>query len=318
MSVSAAFAAPETQIASAPEASSSVRSATFAFASPTGAAFSCSLDGATFEPCASPWGYADLTDDTHSFLVRAADADGDIDPTPAAHVWTVDTSTVMGGDGVPPGPVRAARAVSRDHAVELTWKLPNDSDLAFIEVRRVPTAETGSKLKVMNAQRATSFTDKRIRNDVRYRYTITGVDESGNRSTSVVVSAKPRARLLVGPIGVVQPRSRVLLRWAPVKGAKFYNVQVFRGQTKVLSVWPRSARRSLGPTWRWDRKLRALKAGVYTWYVWPAVGSRARAQSGPPRGKSTFRVGKRDAAASVRSAQTVWPAASNEPLGSSH
>jgi uncharacterized repeat protein (TIGR01451 family) len=51
--------------------------------------FQCSLDGAPFTPCASPQAYAGLAPGVHAFQVRAVDAAGNPDPTPAAYTWTV-------------------------------------------------------------------------------------------------------------------------------------------------------------------------------------------------------------------------------------
>ncbi|HEX2505593.1 MAG TPA: DNRLRE domain-containing protein, partial [Gaiellaceae bacterium] len=84
--------APETTIVSAPPALSSSASASFAFSSSKpGSTFECSLDGAAFAACASPQGYASLSSGTHEFRVRARDAAGTVDPTPALHAWAIDT-----------------------------------------------------------------------------------------------------------------------------------------------------------------------------------------------------------------------------------
>jgi Bacterial Ig-like domain len=82
----------DTSIESGPEGSVSATSASFSFGS-TGVAagFECSLDGAAFEACSSPKGYAQLADGPHDFRVRAVDAAGNPDPTPAGRSWTVDT-----------------------------------------------------------------------------------------------------------------------------------------------------------------------------------------------------------------------------------
>jgi Ca2+-binding RTX toxin-like protein len=79
--------------------------------------FECSLDGAPFTPCTSPFDVADLLPGFHMFEVRAIDAAGNVDPTPASFIWEVRpvcnfstatiyvdyTGTVRGGpnDGQP-------------------------------------------------------------------------------------------------------------------------------------------------------------------------------------------------------------------------
>jgi polygalacturonase len=71
----------------------SVAEATFAYSSEDGSTFECSLDGSAFEPCSSPQSYADLSEGSHSdgshiFSVRATDAAGNIDATPATTTFT--------------------------------------------------------------------------------------------------------------------------------------------------------------------------------------------------------------------------------------
>ena len=87
---------PDTTIDSAPSESQRHRSATFTFSgtdSGSGvAAFECSLDGAAFAACTSPQSYSSLAGGSHTFQVRAVDAAGNVDPTPASFTWTVDTT----------------------------------------------------------------------------------------------------------------------------------------------------------------------------------------------------------------------------------
>src|SRR5207244_3858497 len=45
-----------------------------------------------FVPCSSPVGYTALADGSHTVQVRATDAAGNTDPSPAAYSWRVDTT----------------------------------------------------------------------------------------------------------------------------------------------------------------------------------------------------------------------------------
>lgn len=66
--------------------------ATFAFSGTDNVAvtgFECSLDGTMFSACSSPVAYSALAVGAHSIQVRALDAAGNIDPTPAVWNWTV-------------------------------------------------------------------------------------------------------------------------------------------------------------------------------------------------------------------------------------
>jgi hypothetical protein len=54
-----------------------------------GSTFQCSLNGAAFAGCTTPANYTGLAVGNHTFQVRAIDAAGNVDPTPAGHAWTV-------------------------------------------------------------------------------------------------------------------------------------------------------------------------------------------------------------------------------------
>jgi chitodextrinase len=81
---------PETTIGSGSAGTVASRSASFTFsASESGALYDCALDAAPFAPCSSPHTYSQVAAGAHSFLVRAKDAAGNADPTPAIRSWTV-------------------------------------------------------------------------------------------------------------------------------------------------------------------------------------------------------------------------------------
>jgi hypothetical protein len=90
--------APETVISYAPAAVVTETWVTFIFGATdavTGttvaATFGCSIDGAAWATCASPYHFS-RGDGSHTFAVRAADAAGNVDPTPAERTWLVDTT----------------------------------------------------------------------------------------------------------------------------------------------------------------------------------------------------------------------------------
>ena len=84
--------APDTTFDSAPPALTRSHDAMFTFSSEPGATFECSFNGADYEPCASSVSYDSLSDDVYTFAVRAVDAAGNADPTPASAAFTVDTT----------------------------------------------------------------------------------------------------------------------------------------------------------------------------------------------------------------------------------
>jgi large repetitive protein len=81
--------APETTIASGPAATTTETTATFAFTASETATFACGLDGGALAPCSSPMTYTALAVGAHRFTVRATDAVGNIDATPATYDWTI-------------------------------------------------------------------------------------------------------------------------------------------------------------------------------------------------------------------------------------
>jgi hypothetical protein len=68
-------------------------SASFVFVSnEAGSAFQCSLDAMPFSACASPKSYSGLTAGAHTFVVKAIDPAGNVDPIGASTTWMIDTT----------------------------------------------------------------------------------------------------------------------------------------------------------------------------------------------------------------------------------
>jgi hypothetical protein len=75
--------------------------ATFLLASNENATFQCALDGEVFD-CASPAHFSGVAPGEHHFAARAIDAAGNIDPSPAQALWTVDvTGPIIVVEGTP-------------------------------------------------------------------------------------------------------------------------------------------------------------------------------------------------------------------------
>lgn len=83
---------PDTTIATKPSASSNDTTGDFTFTSnEAGATFECKLDAAaTFVACATPYVTTALAEGSHTLTVRAKDAAGNVDATPAVYTWAVD------------------------------------------------------------------------------------------------------------------------------------------------------------------------------------------------------------------------------------
>jgi hypothetical protein len=145
-SVSATFVdakAPDTTITSTPSNPSSVSTATFAFTGTDNVTadknltFECSLDNGSWTSCTSAKTYSGLANSTHTFQVRAKDAAGNMDATPASFTWTVSVITnhppvanaggpYSGNEGTPLS-LSAAKSTDVDNNITLyQWDLDND------------------------------------------------------------------------------------------------------------------------------------------------------------------------------------------------
>jgi hypothetical protein len=82
--------APDTEITKGPKKKTTKRKAKFKFeSSEAGSTFECKLDKKPFKPCESPFKKKVKAGKKHKFKVRAIDADGNADPTPAKAKWKV-------------------------------------------------------------------------------------------------------------------------------------------------------------------------------------------------------------------------------------
>ncbi len=194
-------------------------------------------------------------------------------------------------DLTPPADVTGVRALAGDHRVELRWVPPKEDLAAVLITMTVADAQRAGRVVYRGLSQAAAV--RGLDNDVQHRFVFVSVDKAGNRSRGVVALATPRSLLLAQPKPGAKVTGSPLLRWARVPGASYFNVQLFRGKTKILSAWPVAARLQLKKSWVYDRVKRTLAPGTYTWYVWPGLGNRAETRYGPLLGKSTFKVVKR-------------------------
>jgi hypothetical protein len=186
-------------------------------------------------------------------------------------------------DATPPA-VRDVSAAGRNREITLRWAASTDTAMITVLRRAV---RKGSDTATVYRGRGRTFTDRGLRNGLRYAYTVLGADEAGNVAEARTL-ATPRA--LIAPEGGARLRRPPVLRWFPVAGASYYNVQLFRGRTKVLSIWPATPRLTLRRTWTYEGRTFRLTPGRYRWYVWPGLGARKANRYGPLLGGSLFVV----------------------------
>jgi hypothetical protein len=68
------------------------------------------------------------------------------------------------------------------------------------------------------------------------------------------------------------PQATVLLSWRERPAATYYNVAVWHNGSRLLDVWPTASTVLLNRT--------GLEPGRYDWFVYPGIGSKAKARYG--------------------------------------
>jgi hypothetical protein len=171
--------------------------------------------------------------------------------------------------------------------VRLGWRKPSDWDAQRVVVRRALKGTTRWRV-VKRTQSLTAFTDTRVTNGREYRYRATSYDLAGNVSAPAISDARPSK--FVSPVWRARVARPPTLRWASVRYADYYNVQVWRGPVKVLSRWPRRPSHRMAASWQFAGRLQALEPGTYFAYAWPGYGAKARAVYGKMIGWTKFVV----------------------------
>jgi hypothetical protein len=107
---------PTTTITAGPGSRTNDPTPTFSFASQPGTGFECKVDAGSYAPCGSPKATSRLADGSHTFSVRAKDAAGALDPTPASRTFTVETAAV----GVSGSTLTVAAATGAKDNIQVT------------------------------------------------------------------------------------------------------------------------------------------------------------------------------------------------------
>jgi hypothetical protein len=188
-------------------------------------------------------------------------------------------SFTLSYDATPPD-LSAAIVTTADRVVRLSWSAGATATLV-----RTPGFEGAPSAVVFEGPGA-GFIDRRVRNGRQYRYVLTVSDAAGNAaSRDFMVIPGPR---LLAPDKRALVAAPPLLKWTAVRGARYYNVQLFRDGRKILSAWPKRPQLQLRKTWRFRGRRHRLVDGRYQWYVWPGVGSRSARKYGERIGARSF------------------------------
>ncbi|MCY1073847.1 adventurous gliding motility protein AgmC [Archangium lansingense] len=181
---------PDTSIVTGPPASTNATSATFDFnASETGVRYECSLNGAPFTSCQDPETFSGLTERSHTLQVRAIDAAGNVDDTPASHTWTVDLTA--------PNTRIVANPPSRTNATSATFDF--DVEVAEAGVTYECRLDGGAFAACTDPVTFNGLTEKSYTLEVRAVDALGNVDPSPASYTWMVDLTPPNTVIVSGP-----------------------------------------------------------------------------------------------------------------------
>ena len=149
----------------------------------------------------------------------------------------------------------------------------------------------GKKPAVVYWARASDSSTSTAHSPSRYWYEVRVYDQAGNVA-SRTLAVKPSGGILL-PVGGAVLHKAPLVRWVPVAKARFYNVQLWRGEKKLLTTWPSETRFRLSDTWNFSGRKQHLQNGKYQVFVWPAFGTLATPRYGKLVGRADFVVKRR-------------------------
>ena len=116
---------PDTTITAGPSGTIEITSASFAFTSTEArSTFHCRLDASSWGSCSSPREYSNLANGSHTFEVRARDAAGNLDPTPAARSFTVQRPPATDPPPEPTPEPTPTPTPDPGAGSQLSWKPP--------------------------------------------------------------------------------------------------------------------------------------------------------------------------------------------------
>jgi hypothetical protein len=268
--------APSAAVASGPPGLANSRSATFTFSADEPSSFQCRLDSGVLAPCTSPASYQNVSDGAHTFVVVPTDAVGNPGAS-AAYGWTVDATA--------PQTTISSRPGSKTTASTARFRFAANEAASAFECK----LDAGRFVPCRSPKRYA-----RLRRS-RHTFSVRAVDAAGNHDATPAmhrwrIDLAKSASALISPPSGTTVAAPPLLRWRPVSRASYYNVQIYRGRIKVLSVWPVGTRFQLRARWTFLGRQYRLTAGTYRWYVWPRFGRGAAGRYGNALGQSTFTV----------------------------
>jgi hypothetical protein len=191
-------------------------------------------------------------------------------------------------DATPPV-VSELRAAGLNQGVALSWR--TSADIESVEVvrtpawattRRPPCSAAGPKASSTGASQTASATPTTCAPTTPpatppARPPSASLQPQGQTLRRPARPLRRRGARARGAAGSSSPPSRSARATrtpaaAPldtVRGAGYYNLQLWRHGRKILSVWPALPRCQLKRRWRYGGRSWRLEPGRYRWFVWP-------------------------------------------------
>lgn len=168
--------APNTTITGNPAAVTNPTSATFTFTSDeTVSTFQASVDGSSFITATAPLTLTGLSGGTHTVLIRAMDAAGNVDPTPASHTWQVDaTAPVVTSIN------RHNPATATTNATTVTFQVSFSESVTGVGADDFTLSSTGMAIGTITSVSGSGE---------RYEVTVSGISGSGTLRLDVNASS---------------------------------------------------------------------------------------------------------------------------------
>ena len=117
-------------------------------------------------------------------------------------VTGVAGNILVANDVTPPSPVSNVTAQAEGNTIVVNWTNPSDADLARVTIDRVANGVRSSIYnQAATANAAQSFVDQNVTAGVIYQYVLKAIDQAGNASDSVAVTAS------VGPGNLLEVES---------------------------------------------------------------------------------------------------------------
>ena len=205
----------------------------------------------------------------------------------AAGHLSAPTTVELRYDSTPPARPNL-RWVRRGPSLSLSWTA--SKDVVVTKVTRSPGPK-GKKTGVVYQGKARRFVDKKLGTGTKYWYQVTLVDQAGNES-SKTIGMQPTAGIFAPADGAVVGEPPVV-QWAAVSKARFYNLQLWRGNLKLLTTWVKKPKLALPLHWSMKGARHSLVDGSYRLYVWPAFGTTRAPRYGKLLGQVDFVVKRR-------------------------